>query len=227
MFPIKDHNPSHRVPFINYLIIIVTALVFLLEVTSPDMEKFIESFALVPENVNFANPTTLLPFLYSIFLHGGWFHIISNMWFLWIFGDNVESFLGHVTYIIFYLTIGIVSGVIQYFFAPASNIPTLGASGAISGILGAYFVLFPRHKIETLIIVFFGFLEKIELPASVMLGYWFIIQIFSGIGSVGLRSQGGVAWWAHIGGFVTGFLLIKLFLALEGGTPQVDESDYD
>ena len=211
MFPIRDHNPSQKLPVINFLIILLTSFVFFLQLTTPDMEQFIFRFALIPRNIDFAHPVSLLPFIYSMFLHGGWLHIISNMWFLWIFGDNIESYLGHFVYLLFYLLTGLAAGFAQYILMPNSPIPTLGASGAISGILGAYLVLYPKHKIDTLVFVFGGFLQKVQLPSSIMLGYWFIIQLFSGIGSFGIGSEGGVAWWAHIGGFAAGFLLIQLF----------------
>jgi len=210
MFPIRDHKPSHKLPIVNFLIIAATVFVFYLEIAAPDLEQFIYQWALIPQTVEIGNPLTLLPFIYSIFLHGGWLHIISNMWFLWIFGDNIESYLGHLSYLFFYLLTGLAAGFAQYLLMPNSDIPTLGASGAVSGILGAYLVLYPRHKIDTLVVTFGGFMQKIQLPASIMLGYWFVIQLFSGVGSLGIASGGGVAWWAHIGGFATGFLLIRL-----------------
>ena len=211
MFPIRDHNPSDKPPVVNFLIIAITVFVFFLELSAPDLDVFIRQYALIPGQVSFTSFPTLLPFLYSIFLHGGWLHIISNMWFLWIFGDNIESYLGHFNYLFFYLFTGLMAGFAQYMLSPVSDIPTLGASGAISAVLGAYMVLYPRHKIETLIATFGGFLQKVELPASLMLGYWFVIQIFSGIGSLGISAGGGVAWFAHIGGFLSGFILIRLF----------------
>ena len=211
MFPIRDHNPSHKLPIINLIIIGITAYVFLLEITATSLEDFIFQYALIPNQVDFTAPSTLLPFIYSMFLHGGWLHIISNMWFLWIFGDNIESHLGHVSYLIFYLITGLAAGLMQFIFSAGSSIPTLGASGAVSGILGAYLLLYPRHKIDTLVASFGGFLHQIQLPASFMLGYWFVIQLFSGIGSLGIMGEGGVAWWAHIGGFASGWLLIRLF----------------
>ena len=211
MFPIRDHNPSHKLPIINLIIIGITAYVFLLEITATSLEDFIFQYALIPSQVDLTIPSTLLPFIYSMFLHGGWLHIISNMWFLWIFGDNIESHLGHVSYLIFYLITGLAAGLMQFIFSAGSSIPTLGASGAVSGILGAYLLLYPRHKIDTLVASFGGFLHQIQLPASFMLGYWFVIQLFSGIGSLGITGEGGVAWWAHIGGFAMGFLAIRIF----------------
>lgn len=213
MFPIRDHNPSHKIPFFTILIIIINALVFLWEITSPNLDEFIKFYALVPAQINFLQFETLTSFITSMFLHGGWLHIISNMWFLWIFGDNVEANLGHIKYIIFYLISGIAAAFIQYLIDPASTIPVLGASGAIAGVLGGYLVLFPHAKIETF--VTFGFyLSRLNVPASIMLFYWFITQLFSGIGSVavGIHNQGGVAFFAHIGGFAAGYLITKLFI---------------
>lgn len=210
MFPIRDHNPSERFPIINLLIILVTSYVFFLEITAVNLEAFIETYALVPARVDIGNLRTLIPFINSMFMHGGWLHIISNLWFLWIFGDNIEAKLGHIKYLIFYLATGLFAAFAQYILMSNSTIPTLGASGAIAGVLGAYLVLYPKHKIDTLIIAFGGFMQKVQLPASFMLGYWFVIQLFSGIGSLGFMESGGVAWWAHIGGFAAGFLLIRI-----------------
>jgi membrane associated rhomboid family serine protease len=144
-----------------------------------------------------------------MFLHGGWMHIIGNMWFLWVFGDNVEDSLGHWKFLLFYLLCGIAAGLSQAVLNPNSTAPTIGASGAIAGVMGAYLVKFPRSRITTLVFVFF-FLTTFELPAIVVLGYWFVIQLFSGFGSVAHShlTAGGVAWFAHIGGFLAGILLI-------------------
>lgn len=180
------------------------------------------NYALVPALVDFGNPATWWPFIWSMFMHGGWLHIISNLWFLWIFGDNVEAFLGHIGFLLFYLLTGIAASLVQFFFMSGSEIPTLGASGAIAGVLGAYLVLYPRHKIDTLVISFGGFLQKLQIPASFMLGYWFIIQLFSGVGSLGAAGQGGVAWWAHIGGFASGYLFTQ---AVKGNNRTETEPD--
>lgn len=221
MFPIRDHNPSSKFPIITLLIIALTSYIFFLEITSPNLDTFITQFSLIPSTVSISDPGSWLPFIYSIFLHGGWLHIISNMWFLWIFGDNVESYLGHIQYFIFYIITGLAAGFAQYLISPLSDIPTLGASGAVSGILGAYLVLYPKHKIDTLVASFGGFMDTIQVSSSVMLGYWFVIQLFSGIGSLGVTSQGGVAFFAHIGGFVAGVILIKLFPG------KIDKADSD
>lgn len=209
MFPIRDHNPSESFPIVTILIVIVTSIAFYLQLTAPDFESFIMQYALVPSRVDVSRLETLLPFIYSIFMHGGWLHIISNMWFLWIFGDNIEAALGHVRYLFFYLLCGIAAGFTQYLLRASSDIPMLGASGAVAGVLGAYLVLFPRHKIDTLMLMFGGFMQRIQVPASFMLGYWFVIQIVSGVGSFGFEG-GGVAWWAHVGGFAAGWVLVRL-----------------
>ncbi len=209
MFPIRDHNPSFRFPFITILIIIFTCCVFLLQLLSPDPEIFVQTYALIPSEINFLYLPSLVPFITSIFLHGGWLHLISNMWFLWIFGDNVEAKLGHLSFLLFYFLTGFFAGFVQYMLEIKSQIPMLGASGAIAGVLGAYLVLFPKNRIDTLILSFGGFLTKVQIPASVMLGYWFITQLFSGVGSISSSIFGGVAWWAHISGFAFGWLLIR------------------
>ena len=148
--------------------------------------------------------------LTSMFLHGGWLHIIGNMWFLWLFGNNIEDSMGHVRYLIFYLLMGTAAGLAQVVSAPDSPIPTVGASGAISGVMGAYLVLYPRVRIQTLFIIFF-FIRIIAVPAWLILIYWFAIQLLSGAANP--RTGGGVAFWAHIGGFVTGAVLVKVFVS--------------
>lgn len=209
MFPIRDHNPSHTFPLITLGIIGITAYMFFLEISAVDMETFIRQYALIPAAVDFSDLTTLMPFITSIFLHGGWLHIISNVWFLWIFGDNIESALGKIQYGLFYLFCGVVAGIVQYITMPATSVPMLGASGAVAGVLGAYLALYPRHKIDTLI-PFGFFVSQVQIPAGIMLGYWFLIQVISGVGSFGMQDIGGVAFWAHAGGFVTGWILIRL-----------------
>ena len=146
----------------------------------------------------------------SMFLHGGWMHLIGNMWFLWVYGDNVEDALGHGKYLLFYLLCGVAAAAAQYVVYPDSRVPTLGASGAIAGVMGAYLIKFPHSRILTLIPIFF-FFTTLELPAVLILVYWFVLQFFSGFGSIGYSqvSQGGVAWFAHIGGFIAGMILIK------------------
>jgi len=212
MIPIRDHNRSNKFPFFTLLIIAVNVLVFLLELTVPDPDIFINSFALIPADVNFLNPTTLIPFFTSMFLHAGFVHLLSNMWFLWIFGDNLEADLGKIKFLLFYFLSGFAGGFLQYLLLPNSIIPTLGASGAIAGVLGGYLVFYPQAKIETLVAVFGGYLRRVEISAQIMLAYWFVIQLFSGTAGVvsGQMALGGVAWFAHIGGFVIGWLMAKV-----------------
>jgi membrane associated rhomboid family serine protease len=152
-----------------------------------------------------------------MFMHGGWMHIIGNMWFLWIFGDNVEDAFGHFKYLVFYLLCGIAAAFTQVLFSPGSRLPMVGASGAIAGVMGAYLIKFPRSRIVTLVFIFI-FITTIEVPAGLMLAYWFIIQFFSGVGTIGYShvSQGGTAFFAHIGGFITGMILVGVM-----GTRQI------
>lgn len=209
MFPLSDSIKTGKIPFVNISLIVFTVFVFLNQLSSPD--SFIYSYALIPAEINFSNISTLLPFITSIFLHGGFLHLLFNMWFLWVFGDNVEGHLGHLKYILFYLGAGIAGSMAQYVLAPHSPIPMVGASGAISGVLGAYYVMFPTSKIRTLVPIF-GFVSIIELSAPFMLGYWFALQIISGVFSIpSSGSEGGVAFFAHIGGFVAGFLVGKFY----------------
>lgn len=209
MFPIRDSIQSEKKPFVTWAIIGINVFVFFLEIFSPDPEAFINQYALIPESINLGSPLSLLPFLTSIFLHAGWMHLLSNMWFLKIFGDNVEALFGHFKFLVIYLVWGIAASLVQYLFLVNSSIPMLGASGAIAGVLGAYMVLLPHAKIETLIP---GFWARALVPAPVMLFYWFITQLFNGTASiaVGTAAVGGVAWWAHAGGFVAGYFTAKL-----------------
>lgn len=164
-------------------------------------------YALVPSLVNFSNTATLLPFVTAMFLHGGILHILSNMWFLIVFGDNVNDALSPFGFLLLYFSAGVIGNFVQYMFTPGSNIPMLGASGAVAGILGAYYVLFPHSKIKTLVFILF-FVTIIEISAPLMLGYWFILQLFSGAASAPTlgNEQGGVAFFAHIAGFVVGLV---------------------
>lgn len=210
MFPLRDNQPTYKLPLITYVIIAINVMVLIIEMTVVDPDSFIYTFALVPELVDFSKLASLYPFITSQFLHAGIFHILSNMWFLKIFGDNVEEKFGHMLYLVIYLVAGIVGGLAQYIFSPNSDIPMLGASGAVAGVLGAYLVFFPNHRIET-IIPFGVFTRIVQVPAFIMLVYWFVTQIFSGIGSIAYAQVGGVAWFAHIGGFVTGWIVAKFF----------------
>ncbi len=218
MIPIKDFNPSRSTPVVTILIIVACSIVFLYEVLLPPdiREVFIRMFAVIPfevmHGVDIPPPDPLTPYGNLIsyqYLHGGFLHIFGNMLFLWVFGDNVEDRLGKLKYFIFYTVCGISAAVIQSLVYPNSNIPLIGASGAISGILGAYAVMFPRAQILTLIFIFF-FIDVIVLPASLWIGIWFLMQFMSALISVNHLSMGGVAWFAHIGGFITGIILVKM-----------------
>jgi membrane associated rhomboid family serine protease len=211
MIPLKDHNPSGRTPFINYILIVVNVLVFLYMFTlsSAGLEQFINQYAAIPALVTQGD--NLFSLFSSMFLHGGLAHIIGNMLFLNIFGDNLEDTLGHFYYLLFYLFCGLVASGLQIVVNPSSLVPSLGASGAIAGVMGGYLVLFPRHKID--ILFSFGFLLRTAtVPAYFMLFYWFVFQLFAGVGSLAYidQSMGGVAYFAHIGGFAAGYLLISI-----------------
>jgi membrane associated rhomboid family serine protease len=207
MFPLRDTQPSYSRPVVTVFVIVFNILVFLFEISLDPYSRnaFIGEYALVPDRFHAANLVT------SMFLHGGWMHVLGNMWFLWIFGDNVEDILGHGKYLLFYFACGIAAALTHLFFNPLSRVPTVGASGAIAGVMGAYMVKFPRSRIITLVFVFI-FVTTFEVPAVIMLAYWFVIQLFSGLGTVGYSqvSEGGTAWFAHVGGFLTGVLLIRL-----------------
>lgn len=211
MFPIRDTIRSRSFPIITLLIIAANALVFFFELSlSPaSLERFLYTFGLVPARLNLANPFSFYPFLTHMFLHGGWLHFISNMWTLFIFGDNVEDRMGSGGYLLFYLLGGFVAGGLQTFFSPGSSIPSIGASGAIAAVLGAYFLFFPRARVITFIPLFF-LPWFVEISALVYLGFWFVSQLFSGVLSLATASgaqMGGVAWWAHVGGFLFGLVI--------------------
>ncbi len=203
MIPLRDSQPSHSTPAVTMGLIAVNVALFLYEVSLDPFSAnhFISNYGMVPARME---PVTLVT---SLFLHGGWLHLIGNMWFLWIYGDNVEDVLGHGKYLLFYVVCGLVAGLTHFALNPASRVPTVGASGAIAGVMGAYLVKFPRARIVTLVFIFV-FVTTIEIPAVLILAYWFIIQFFSGVGSIGHSASGGTAWFAHVGGFVAGALLI-------------------
>ena len=219
MIPLKDRNPRTTAPVVTVALIVANTAAFLYELTMPERVEnaFLMSYALIPDRVthllagsHVSLQAAGLPFLTSMFLHGGWLHLIGNMWFLWVFGDNVEDRLGHISYLFFYLFCGFGAGLAHVMMNLGSSAPTVGASGAISGILGAYLVLYPGAKVLTLVpLIFIWF--TVDLPAFVILGYWFAIQFLSGIGSVGAKAGGGVAYWAHIGGFVLGVAMVKIW----------------
>jgi len=215
MIPLRDRNPSGVFPTVTIALILVNTVVFLYEVhLGPLIGGLLKHYALTPAVVTGSlryNQVTLAdtitPFFSSMFLHGGWLHLISNMWFLWIFGDNVEDTLGATRYLLFYFLCGLGAAVTHVAIQPHSAVPVLGASGAIAGVLGAYAVLFPNARILTLVPIFF-FIRIMELPAVLILGYWFVLQILSGSMETMTPTSGGTAFWAHIGGFVLGMALI-------------------
>ena len=221
MFPISDHNPTRITPYVTYALIGANIFIFLyqLRLTSPQLEQFFQLYAVVPKeltasfggipvNQTVPEPLTLVT---SQFLHGGFLHILGNMLFLWIFGNNIEDKLGHIKYIIFYITCGSLAALAQWFFSMQSGIPSLGASGAIAGVMGAYILRFPHAKIRTL--VFLGpFIVFPDIPAIFFLGIWFLQQALYGIASLNVPSNigmesGGVAYWAHAGGLGFGAIL--------------------
>lgn len=230
MFPYRDDNPTLSTPVTTIFLIVVTVGVWLTVQgmgLEPSLSRSVCELGLIPGEFLHRVPAgTQLPLspsaacilgegetwytpLTSMFLHGGWFHLIGNLWFLWLFGNNVEDSMGHARYLVFYLVCGLAAAATQTFFEPSSAIPMVGASGAISGVMGAYVVLYPRVRIHTLIVLII-FFTRVTLPAWVMLGYWFALQLFSGAMSYG-GDKGGVAFWAHIGGFLAGALLVTVF----------------
>lgn len=210
MIPLRDSVPTRKKPLITYGLILFNIFVFFLELLAPNLDDFISRYALISANVAFNDLTTLYPFLTSQFLHAGFTHLIANMWFLKIFGDNVEEAFGHLRFLLFYLFCGLVAGLAQYVFMTNLAIPMLGASGAVAGVLGAYYLFFPHHRIETLVPVW-GFWRIVDLPASFMLLYWFIVQLFAGVGSLlaAPAMVGGIAFFAHAGGFLAGWVIAK------------------
>lgn len=220
MIPISDANPTRRVPVVNYLLILTTVAVFLYELSlsSRQLDRLIFTWGVVPNNILFAftDPFAApLPvwatLITSQFLHAGWAHILGNMLFLWVFGDNIEDVLGHFGYLFFYLISGIAAGIAQVIVTGPSNIPSIGASGAIAGVLGAYIVLYPWARISILFPIFILF-WTIEIPAVIVIGWWFIQQFFYGIGVLSAGAASGIAFWAHIGGFAAGIIMILPFI---------------
>jgi len=212
MIPIRDINPTRRFPVVTVVLIVLNVLVFAFELLLPT-ESMLDSFAytwgLVPGELTQLNPSALLTVFTSMFIHGGFTHLASNMLYLYIFGDNIEWALGSAGFVIFYLLCGIGAALGQVLVDPSSRVPMIGASGAISGVLGAYLFLYPRAEVETL--VFLGmFVRLIRLPALVVLGMWILLQLSSGVLSLGVDATGGVAFFAHIGGFFAGLVMIGL-----------------
>jgi membrane associated rhomboid family serine protease len=209
MIPLRDVIPSRTTPYITITIILLNALAWLYEVSLPprELNRFLFVYGVVPASLSV--PTLIT----SMFLHGSWMHVIGNMWYLWIFGDNVEDRVGHGRFIVFYLLCGIVAALGQTAIDPTSTLPTIGASGAIAGVMGAYFVLYPHSRVLTLIPLII-FWELIELPAIVLLGFWFLMQLFSA-GAIAVTASthgsGGVAFMAHVAGFITGLVGVLVF----------------
>ncbi len=218
VLPLKDDIPSRRFPFVTYSIIAINVVVFFFEATmgKEQLQAFIELVAVIPaEYTTFlqGEPVPLLklivaPFA-SMFLHGGWMHLLGNMWFLYLFGDNVEDSMGHFRFLVFYLLSGLAATVAHILVNPLSSVPIVGASGAISGVVGAYFLMFPTARVLTLVPIFF-FVDIVLLPAMVFIGLWFLFQFWSGLLSLAVPHLGGVAWWAHIGGFLAGLILTPI-----------------
>ena len=215
MIPIRDTIPSNRFPVVNYVLIAANLGLFFYEISlGESLLPFLERYAVVPARllggVSLSVRELLTP-VTATFLHGGWMHLLGNMLYLYIFGDNVEDTLGHGRYLLFYIACGAASFAVQIGFQPGSAVPNIGASGAIAGVLGAYFLLFPRARVVTLLPLFI-FFTTIEIPAVVFLGLWFLLQFLSGTVSLGRpAATGGVAWWAHVGGFVAGVVFLKVF----------------
>lgn len=215
MIPLGDSVPSDRTPFVNYTLIALNVIVFFFElVMGPEVGNLVSAWGVVPAHIIHWQqaPWILVTLVTSIFLHAGWLHLVGNMLYLGIFGDNVEGIMGHKRYLAFYLICGVAANLAQVFIAPTSGLPGIGASGAIAGVLGGYLLCFPRAR------VFVGipllvFMQVFTLPAIIVLGFWFVVQLFNGVAVIALSSEaamGGVAWWAHIGGFVAGLIMTPL-----------------
>jgi len=220
MFPIKDDQPRYSTPYVNGFLIALNILIYLFQSTLDprSYELFARQFGVVPSHFlaflagspRYPLPAIIIPFFTSMFVHAGWMHVLGNMWFLFIFGDNIEDYLGHFKYLVFYVLSGLIAMATQVAIYPNSNLPTVGASGAIAGVLGAYFILYPRARVLTWFFVFVFY-----IPAWIMLGYWFVFQFFMGAATLSMarpgHDVGGVAVWAHVGGFVAGLVMIKIF----------------
>lgn len=220
MIPLRDNVPGQNTPWITWLLIAVNLLLFGYQSSLPQQEiiSFFNQYGFIPLDLNqgisqgfglhllYVSPTLLS----SLFVHGSWLHVISNMWSLWLFGDNVEDSVGHFRFLLFYLAGGVTASMAHYFFNSVSSLPTVGASGAIAAVMGAYLLMFPLARIHTLVPLFF-IPFFFEVPALVFIGFWFVTQVFSGVSSIIVPfSDGGIAWWAHVGGFIFGLLVIPL-----------------
>lgn len=216
MIPLRSSEPHYTRPSVTLLIIAVNVAVFLFELTMPNyaLNRFIVHYGLVPDQLHYSSILT------SMFIHGGFLHIAGNMWFLWIFGRGVEDLVGHTKFAVLYFACGFAAAILHVLVNANSTVPTVGASGAIAGVMGAYLIKFPRAHIVTLVFIFI-FITTVDIPAFFLLLYWFALQFFNGIGSVGYSqvSQGGVAWFAHVGGFVAGMLLVMLMPVSQRARP--------
>lgn len=216
MFPIRDHNPSHRTPYVTYALIVVNIAVFLSYVALFNepraLNAFFAEWALLPARISAGEGYETL--ISTMFMHGGWMHLAGNMLFLWIFGDNMEDAMGHVGFLLFYLAAGLAAAFAHVISAPGSMVPTVGASGAIAGVMGGYLLLYPKARIDILFI-FIVFFRVFQVPAWAMLGFWFAMQLFSGVGAD--PTTGGVAYWAHAGGFIAGLVLTLPVWLRRGG----------
>lgn len=240
MVPLRDDNPTRITPYVTYGLIAVNILVFIYELSlsQPNLNSFLQAAAVVPCQLSNTCPTEItnqpIPewttLITSQFLHGGFLHLAGNMLFLWIFGNNVEDKLGHIKYLIFYISCGILAGLAQWFFSQNSAIPSLGASGAIAGVMGAYIIRFPQIQVLTLIPLF-PFFPTVRIPAIFFLGFWFVQQAFYGIASLDTRvnigmENGGIAYWAHAGGFVFGAILGPLLGLFSGSSESAESESY-
>ena len=220
MFPIRDDQPRYSTPVVTWFLISLNLLIAFFQWTLGPRgdERFVQIYGEVPAHLTaflagssrYSLPDVVVPFFTSMFVHAGWMHVLGNMWFLYIFGDNVEDYLGHFKYLVFYLLSGLFAMATQVAIYPHSKVPTVGASGAIAGVLGAYFILYPRARVLTWFFVFVFY-----IPAWIILGYWFVFQFFVGAATLSMtrpeRDVGGVAVWAHVGGFLAGMVMIKVF----------------
>ncbi len=228
MLPIQDNIRARSTPFMNYAIILASALVFFLKLglEPPEVQAIFMRFGAVPERV-LADPTLgqIGTLFSSMFLHGSWFHLLTNMWALFIFGDNIQDCMGPWRYLFFYLTAGLIAVGLHVMLNPDSSLPVIGASGAIAGVMGAYLILYPRARVFTLLLI--GLPWFIQIPAVVYFGIWFITQILQGLMSLGVIGMGaefgGVAWWSHVGGFATGLILVWFLRDRESIACRYDE----
>jgi membrane associated rhomboid family serine protease len=222
MIPLQDENPTSKFPLVTYAIILSNIVIYLYQFLAGSAgEVLIYKYGIIPYEITHFQeiarfpelstpfPNILTPFT-SMFIHGGLFHVASNMLYLWIFGDNIEELMGSFRFLAFYLLAGLVGAVAQIIMAPSSTIPMVGASGAISGVLGAYVLKFPRARVKVLFFFFF-LIQVVRVPAVVVLGFWILIQLLNGLSSIGNLDEGGVAWFAHIGGFVAGLIFVNRF----------------